>query len=162
MCDDDLAKSSDIGETFTIKNISRFAKEEIPKYYEHNNFSSFTRQLHFYGFKKMPQKIARADVSSSASHIIFHDEDFKRGRIKLLQKIHRSTNNAGVLATINYSQEVKVLTTCVTPLETQFANLKEEYECLKPLVSSFLLYQKGVASYGEEQMRKPLQKASNN
>jgi hypothetical protein len=28
MCDDDLAKWSDIGETFTIKNISRFAKED--------------------------------------------------------------------------------------------------------------------------------------
>ena len=79
-----------------------------------------------------------------------------------MQKIHRSTNNTGVIATINQSQEVKALTTCVTPLETQLANLKEDYECLKPLVSSFLLYQKGVASHGEEQMRKSLQKASNN
>ena len=38
---------SDNGDTFVIKNTEKFAKEIIPKWYKHNNISSFVRQLHF-------------------------------------------------------------------------------------------------------------------
>lgn len=35
------------GETFIIRDVKKFSDEIIPKYYKHNNFSSFVRQLNF-------------------------------------------------------------------------------------------------------------------
>lgn len=159
-CDDDLAEWSDDGETFTVKDTGKFAKEEIPKYFEHNNFSSFSRQLNFYGFKKVPQKPVRIDQSkSSAAYVRFHNEKFKRGRIGLLHSIQRSTKT-GVNIT-NQVQEVKALTSRVASLETQLSNMKYDFESLKAQVSSFL-YQQGMTSHGQVQAQMTMQNASNN
>jgi hypothetical protein len=159
-CNDDLADWSDGGETFTVKDTVMFAKEEIPKYFEHNNFSSFSRQLNFYGFKKVPQKTVRIDQSkTSTGYVRFHNEKFKRGRIGLLHGIQRSTKT-GVGFT-NQSHEVKALTSRVASLETQLSNMKYDFESLKAQVSSFL-YQQGAASHGggQEQSQMPMQHAS--
>lgn len=48
-CPPDLAGWSASGESFLIYNPKRFAVEIIPKYFKHRNFSSFVRQLNFYG-----------------------------------------------------------------------------------------------------------------
>jgi heat shock transcription factor len=36
---------SDNGKSFIIKQISNFSEKILPKYYKHNNFASFVRQV---------------------------------------------------------------------------------------------------------------------
>lgn len=40
---------TDDGEMFVVKDPDLFASEVIPQYFDHNKFSSFARQLNFYG-----------------------------------------------------------------------------------------------------------------
>jgi hypothetical protein len=52
-CDPLICSWSQDGEKFIVKDPELLAKNVIPKYFGHNKFSSFSRQLNFYGFKKL-------------------------------------------------------------------------------------------------------------
>ena len=56
-CPQGIACWSEGGDSFMIKDPDRFAAEVIPQYFSHNNFSSFVRQLNFYGFRKVKQDV---------------------------------------------------------------------------------------------------------
>lgn len=89
---DDLIRWSDDGETFLVPNHERFGNEVLPRFFKHNRFSSFVRQLNMYGFHKVPhlqQGALKTDPGQETELWEFRNENFKRDRPELLLQMQR-------------------------------------------------------------------------
>jgi hypothetical protein len=135
-CDPAVASWSNDGLTFVVKEPMKFQEDFIPKYFKHKNFSSFVRQLNFYGFHKVksdPLRIEEAETSEESKYWKFHQEKFQRGRPDLLSEI-RKTNRAEVAE----KHEVDALKEEITDLKQDMAGMKRDLDGLKELVGSLL------------------------
>eukprot|EP00934_Nitzschia_sp_Nitz4_P004660 Nitzschia sp. Nitz4//scaffold2_size372955//256108//257823//NITZ4_000450-RA/size372955-processed-gene-0.440-mRNA-1//1//CDS//3329546859//4650//frame0 len=129
-CDEKIASWTPDGEMFVVKDPDLFASTVIPQYFDHNKFSSFARQLNFYGFRKMQSKpIRNSDFdANTAKHVTFYNENFKRGRCDLLKKIQRSTRGGGGNPNQDQAREVQTLKEKVTTLEKTISDMSTQME----------------------------------
>jgi len=86
----DLITWSETGSSFLVKRPQDFAKEVLPRFFKHNNFSSFVRQLNMYGFHKIPhlqQGVLQSDGQSEQWE--FSNTNFIRNQPDLLYFVTR-------------------------------------------------------------------------
>jgi len=156
-CDPDIATWSATGDNFVVKNVEKFASTVLPLYFKHSNFSSFARQLNFYGFRKLrSDPILTNDVDpQTACYVRFYHEKFQKNKPELLHSIKRATKSDQQSKddVDDLKSQVVKLKKCVLDMSTQMerkiseinfeynrriSGLTVEYEKLASLVGQLL------------------------
>ncbi|KDN51956.1 hypothetical protein K437DRAFT_217062, partial [Tilletiaria anomala UBC 951] len=93
---DDYICWSPSGKTFFVPNQDTFSTHVLPRFFKHNRFTSFVRQLNMYGFHKVPHLHQGALVLAGEIELWeFMNENFQRDRPDLLQYVVRKNSCAG-------------------------------------------------------------------
>lgn len=115
------------GNSFKVFNSSRFSKEVLARHFKSSQFSSFIRQLNFYGFHKQ--------MGAGGAPWQFRHANFVRGRTDLMAAIKRKTSNeyhqAAQEELERLRKEVKTLHATVDGLRAQLATARHTITTLQ-------------------------------
>lgn len=172
-CDDNVACWSEDGKTFIVKRPTEFEQRIIPQFFKHSKFSSFVRQLNFYGFRKIKFtesiRIDAALEAQTANFWRFRHEKFVQHRPDLLGEIKRSNSTAGpkkkkgaasgggnaTAGSGNGAEDVTVLKSELEVLKTRIAKMTDNIGELTTLVHNVTLQEKDKALNQPSQQLSP-------
>ena len=94
-CDSSVAGWAEDGLSFFIRNVQVLSSTYLPQYFKHNQFSSFVRQLNFYGFRKEKNDLVKIADPAKCDELRWHfrHEHFVREKPEYLSKILRKMPN---------------------------------------------------------------------
>ncbi|XP_041759667.1 heat shock factor protein 1 isoform X1 [Coregonus clupeaformis] len=114
------------GNSFHVFDQGQFSKEVLPKYFKHNNMTSFVRQLNMYGFRKVVHIEQGGLVKPEKDDMEFQHPYFIRGQEHLLENIKRKVTNVSNVK----HEDLKMSSDDVSKILTDVQHIKSKQETI--------------------------------
>lgn len=133
------------GKRFLILDPKRFAETVLPKYFKHSKFTSFVRQLNFYGFHK--KRIVSSDFeknendggsdpklsSMGGDMVCFQHHFFQAKQPELLHRIQRTTKQTAAAAvaeseSLSKQKEIEDIQAQLREMKKQMESSRDEFD----------------------------------